>query len=326
MAHRQARRLESGDTADLTKDTAKGCGRPVLSPFFRLEGGLRLAATRLMPRHVSDGKSILASIKDALDYGRNPNKTRDGDLVSSYGCDPRTAAMEFVLAKQEYAGITGRSRRREDDLLLYQIRQSFRPGEISPEEANRISYELAMRFMKGKHAFLICTLEDKDHFHSHIYFNSTSLECDRKFRNFCGSARAVRRISDILCGENGLSIVENPGVRGKRYAACSGDNRPAPHRGRSSRPSTPCWKAGPPASMNSSKAWGWLGIRRTGAAAVSRSHPRSRRSRSAHRCAEQHQGGKLPRLRAMGQGVQPQAGDADAHSVAGEQPDGVRSA
>jgi hypothetical protein len=169
-----------------------------------------LATTRLMPRHVSEGKSILASIKKSLDYGMNPNKTRNGDLVSAYGCDPRTAASEFVLAKAQYTAITGRRQRKEDDVLIYQIRQSFRPGEISPEEANRINYELAMTFTKGKHAFIICTHEDQKHFHSHIYFNSTALDCSRKFRNFWGSTRAIRRINDRICVENGYSIVEDP--------------------------------------------------------------------------------------------------------------------
>ncbi|GHU79336.1 hypothetical protein FACS1894191_1900 [Clostridia bacterium] len=122
-----------------------------------------MATTRIIPRHVSEGKTILASIRDSLDYGKNPNKTRNGDLVTAYGCDPRTAASEFVLAKAQYAAITGRRQRREDDVLLYQLRQSFRPGEISPEEANRISYELAMSFTKGNHAFLVCTHEDKEH-------------------------------------------------------------------------------------------------------------------------------------------------------------------
>lgn len=51
---------------------------------------------------------------------------------------------------------------------------------------------------------------DKEHIHSHIVFNSTSLDCSRKFNNFWGSSFAVRKISDILCLENGLSVIENP--------------------------------------------------------------------------------------------------------------------
>ena len=100
-------------------------------------------------------------------------------------------------------------------MLCYQIRQSFYPGEITPEEANRVSYELAMRWTKGRHAFIVTTHTDKEHIHSHIYYNSTPLDCSRKFRNFWGSSFALRRLSDRLCLENGLSIVENPKPRSK---------------------------------------------------------------------------------------------------------------
>lgn len=100
-------------------------------------------------------------------------------------------------------------------MLCCQIRQSFYPGEITPEEANRVSYELAMRWTKGRHAFIVTTHTDKEHIHSHIYYNSTTLNCTRKFHNFWCSFFALRRFSDRLCLENGLSIVENPKTRSK---------------------------------------------------------------------------------------------------------------
>ena len=192
-----------------------------------------MATSRLLPRRADEGRSILASIKRSLDYGQNPNKTRDGLLVSSHACDPRTAALEFILAKKEYFAITGREQPIEHDVLLYQVRQSFKPGEITPAEANRIAYELAMRFTKGRHAFIVATHEDKRHIHSHIYFNSTNLDCTGKFVDFSFSARALRRINDRLCLENGLSIIENPKPgKGKHYGAWLGDNRPPSYQER----------------------------------------------------------------------------------------------
>lgn len=65
-----------------------------------------------------------------------------------------TADAEFLLSKAKYKAITGREQQRDADVLCYQIRQSFKPGEITPEEANRVGYETAMRWTKGKHAFL----------------------------------------------------------------------------------------------------------------------------------------------------------------------------
>ena len=97
------------------------------------------------------------------------------------------------------------------------MRQSFKPGEITPEETNRLGVEFAKRFTKGKHAFVVCTHIDKSHTHNHIIWSAFNTNCDRKFRNFWGSTRAVRRLSDTICIENGLSIVENPKPHGKSY-------------------------------------------------------------------------------------------------------------
>ena len=176
---------------------------------------MSLATTALLQRHANEGESIAEAIRDCLDYGKNPEKTEDGKYISSYECDPATVAAEFLLAKASYKAMTGREQKNGSDVLCYQIRQSFYPGEITPEEANRISYELAMRWTKGRHAFIVTTHTDKQHIHSHIYYNSTTLDCTRKFRNFWGSSFALRRLSDRLCLENGLSIVENPKPRSK---------------------------------------------------------------------------------------------------------------
>lgn len=141
---------------------------------------------------------------------QGPGETESGKYISAYECDPATVADEFLLAKASYAAMTGREQKKENNVLCYQIRQSFYPGEITPKEANRIGYELAMRWTKGRHAFIVTTHTDKQHIHCHIYYNSTILDCTRKFRNFWGSSFALRRLSDRLCLENGLSIVENP--------------------------------------------------------------------------------------------------------------------
>ena len=169
-----------------------------------------------MPLHTGKGRSAGTAISDILGYVENPEKTDGGRLISSYQCDSRIADAEFLFSKRQYIAKTGRHRG-ADDVLAYQIRQSFAPGEITPEEANRLGRELAMRFTKGKHAFVVCTHVDKAHIHNHIIFNSTSLDCSRKFRNFWGSTKAVRRLNDTICVGNGCSIVENPRPHGKSY-------------------------------------------------------------------------------------------------------------
>lgn len=188
---------------------------------------LRLATTRLISMHQNKGKSIANCLSDRTDYAKNPNKTNDGEYISSYECDPKTVQAEFLLSKRIYSDITGREQR--NDVIAYQIRQSFKPGEITPELANKIGYELGIRFTKGKHAFIVATHVDKVHIHNHIIYNSTSLDCTKKFRDFLGSGKAVRKISDSLCLENGMSIIENP-KRGKsHYGKWLGDKKPASH-------------------------------------------------------------------------------------------------
>ena len=71
---------------------------------------------------------------------------------------------------------------------MYRIIQSFKPGEVSPEEANQIGYDLAMKFTGGQHQFVVATHVDKKHIHTHIEFNSTNLNCDGKFRDVKQSA------------------------------------------------------------------------------------------------------------------------------------------
>ncbi len=167
---------------------------------------VRLAATRLIALHKSKGKSVAACLKSRTDYAKNPDKTNRGELVSSYECSPLTADEEFMLSKRQYELATGR--RQKNDVIAYQIRQSFRPGEITAEEANKVGYELAMRFTKGNYAFIVATHTDREHIHNHIIYNSTALDGTRKFRDFFFSALAVQRLSDLICLEHQLSVIE----------------------------------------------------------------------------------------------------------------------
>ena len=150
-------------------------------------------------------------------------------MITSYACDHRTADAEFLLAKREYLERTGRYRGK-DDVIAYHMRQSFMPGEITPEEANRMGQELARRFTHGNHAYIVATHTDKQHIHNHIIFHSVNLDCDRKFRNFFNSTRALHRLSDTICIENGYSIVADPKRHGQAYNKWLGDRAKLPQR------------------------------------------------------------------------------------------------
>ena len=188
-----------------------------------------MATTRIMPLHTGKGRTESQAISDIIDYAANPQKTDNGRLITGYECDSRTADAEFLLAKRQYIAATGRTRG-ADDVIAYHVRQSFKPGEITPEEANRLGVEFAKRFTKGNHAFVVCTHIDKSHIHNHIIWSAVNTDCDRKFRNFWGSTKAVRKLSDTICVENGLSIVENPKPHGKCYNKWLGDQAKPSHR------------------------------------------------------------------------------------------------
>ena len=111
-----------------------------------------------------------------------------------------SAPAEFLLLKSQYQAETGRAVER--GALFFQIRQAFPPGEVTPEEANKIGYETAMRWTKGKYQFFVCTHIDKGHIHNHIYYNSTAQDCSRKFHNFIGSSFAVRRPDSSMSRRN----------------------------------------------------------------------------------------------------------------------------
>ena len=115
------------------------------------------------------GRTVGMEIADILDYVKSPQKTDNGRLINGRQYDSRVAGAEFLLSKRQYAVLTGRTRG-EDDVIAYHVRQSFVPGEITPEEANRIGVEFAKRFTKNNHAFIVCTHIDKAHIHNHIIY------------------------------------------------------------------------------------------------------------------------------------------------------------
>ena len=187
-----------------------------------------MAVTRIIPIRGSKGQSVIRSLTERTDYVKAPEKTENGSLVYAYGCTPQLVAAEFALSKRQYAQHTGR---KAPGVIAYHIRQSFKPGEITPEEANIVGRELAERFLKGKHAYIVCTHVDRKHIHSHIIFNSTTLDGTAKFQNIFNSSRVVSRLSDLICLEHSLSVINNPQrYSGITYDKWLGDKKQLSHR------------------------------------------------------------------------------------------------
>ena len=158
----------------------------------------------------------------------NPKKTDGGILVSTYACSPETAADEFMLFRQEYQQNTGRTQ--ENEVIGYHVRQAFKPEEITPEETNEIGKELASRMTDDQFAYVVATHIDKHHIHNHIIICSTDLEGQHKYRDVKQSAKDLAQISDSLCREHSLSVIQNPQDKTVTYDKWQGNQRHFTHR------------------------------------------------------------------------------------------------
>ena len=125
-----------------------------------------MAISKIKPRHAIEGRSIATVLADRIDYDKNPEKTNGGLLVTGYQCSPDTAWQEFVISKQIYTATTGRRRAPDKDVISYLLMQSFKPGTITPEDANKLGYKIAMEFTRDEHQFIVATHIDKHHIHN----------------------------------------------------------------------------------------------------------------------------------------------------------------
>lgn len=178
--------------------------------------------------HHNKGKSLHKSLEARLKYVLNPSKTDGGKYVATFQCAAETADAEWALAHRQYRDRT--HRKSEKGVIAYQVRQSFAPGEVTPEEANQIGVEFAHRFLKDKYSFVVTTHVDCDHIHNHILWNAVSLDGVRKFRDFYLSGQAVGRLSNQICLEHQLSVITDPKRRGLNYGSWLGILKPKPQR------------------------------------------------------------------------------------------------
>ena len=173
-----------------------------------------------------------ASSRPSSEPIENADKTNDGELIEGHECDPFTAQSEFLFSKKLYAQRTGRDQGKHD-VIAYHVRMSFKPDEVTAEKALELGRELAMRWTKGNHQFIVAAHTNTKNPHTHIIFNSVNLDCTHKFEDFRRSAIALRRVSDQICLERGLSVIEKPGLsKGYNRAEYLGKNKPQTTRDR----------------------------------------------------------------------------------------------
>ena len=156
-------------------------------------------------------KPIKSTLKKALDYIQNPDKTDGKMLVSSFGCSYETADIEF--------GFTLSQALDRGNNLAHHLIQSFEPGEVDYEKAHEIGKQLADAVTKGQYEYVLTTHIDKGHIHNHIIFCAVNFVDYHKYVSNKRTYYGIRNISDRLCRENGLSVlVPEKGGKGKNYA------------------------------------------------------------------------------------------------------------
>ncbi|MBO5171219.1 MAG: relaxase/mobilization nuclease domain-containing protein [Oscillospiraceae bacterium] len=152
---------------------------------------------------------IKSTLKAAIDYICNPAKTDGKLLVSSFGCTAETADIEFEWTRC-HAIDKGTN-------LGRHLIQAFAPGEVSPEEAHEIGMELAKEILGGKYEFVLTTHIDKGHIHNHLLWNAVSFADYKHYHSNKRSYHYIRRTSDRICKEHGLSVIIPGKEKGKSY-------------------------------------------------------------------------------------------------------------
>ncbi len=155
--------------------------------------------------------AIKSTLGKALAYIENPDKTDGQMLVSGYNCEPQTASIDFEMTAVLAHKARNLKRKRSTN-LAYHLIQSFSPEDaVTPEQAHELGKKLAFEYTGGKYEYVVATHIDKGHIHNHIVINAVSFYDYKKLRTVpYRTARQIRDISDRLCIEAHLSVIDDP--------------------------------------------------------------------------------------------------------------------
>jgi len=186
-------------------------------------------ANPLVYSNVADDRQR-ENLQDVIAYAVNQNKTSRvneeseimDQFISGINCLPATARTEMLVAKKLYG--------REDGTIAYHGIQSFAPGEASPYLVHQIGIELAKRLWGDKYQVVVATHLDKEnHLHNHFVVNTVSHIDGIKYHRTKADYQEMRRVSDELCQEYGLSIIDNPNpMKGKHYGEITAEQQGKP--------------------------------------------------------------------------------------------------
>ena len=148
-------------------------------------------------------KTVKPDLQDFFNvfaYTQNPGKTADGQFVTAINCQKDIALQQMILTKQRYG--------KEDGYIAWHGYQSFKPGEVTPEQCHALGVALAKQMWGDRFQVIVTTHLDKEHLHNHFCINSVSFKDGGKYNFSKKELQRLRETSDRLCREHGLSVVE----------------------------------------------------------------------------------------------------------------------
>ena len=162
--------------------------------------------------------AIRSTIQKSVDYICNPHKTDNRILVDSFCCAIETAGFDFSHDNSFLKDV-------DNSIPAYHLIQSFAPGEVTFEEAHKIGEELAREILGNSRAYVLATHVDREHVHNHIIFCSADYKTGKRYHDNKKSYRQIRNVSDRLCKEHGLSVIEPGEEKGKKYNEWQADKK-----------------------------------------------------------------------------------------------------
>ena len=164
----------------------------------------------------------LQAMVDVMEYATNKDKTEQRYFVTGVNCDPTTARDEMMIAKAQWND--------ESEIVCYHGFQSFKHGEVTPEQAHEVGVKLAKKMWGDRFQVIVATHLNTDCLHNHFVVNSVSFTDGRHYHDNKANLRLLRQRSDELCREYALSVIEHPSGKKKPYALYQAEKNGMPTR------------------------------------------------------------------------------------------------
>ena len=148
----------------------------------------------------------LQTLDDVIEYAANEDKTEMKYFVSTLNCNKNFARDEFQMVKKRFD--------KEGGIIAYHGYQSFRPDEVTPQQAHDIGWRMAVELWGDRFQVVIATHVNTRCTHNHFVINSVSFKDGGRYHDCTDTYRRMREVSDRICLEHGLSVVTNPKGKG----------------------------------------------------------------------------------------------------------------